>query len=274
MDEKTQAFKPEYDPSPAAFRHLWPQLEVENMLEYLVYLGSSPLVEKHISDELAWVITGVDDNSYNGVAWARLNQATANDVIDDVLHRFRAAGIPALWTVTTDSLPVDLGHRLKVRGCIQLSGGIGMAIDLDKLIETPTSIPGLEIRRVLNPADMALWCGVYSSERERREPLYISLGLSAESPLCHYLALMDGIPIATSSLFLGQHAAGLYHVEVIPSARRRGIGSAIALAPLKDAHKWGYHVAVVGPSPEAKSMYEQMGFILHHSIEQLYVIVF
>src|SRR5581483_11835767 len=42
-------------------RQLWPQLEDENWVELLAYLGTSPLAESSFADDLSWVITGVHD---------------------------------------------------------------------------------------------------------------------------------------------------------------------------------------------------------------------
>ena len=47
----------------ATGRERWPLLEAVNMIEMLSYLGTSPLAERHVTDEVEWVITGVWDNS-------------------------------------------------------------------------------------------------------------------------------------------------------------------------------------------------------------------
>lgn len=65
------------------------------------------------------------------------------------------------------------------------------------------------------------------------------------------------------SLFLGQEAAGLYNVEVADHWQRRGVGTAMTRAVLEEACKLGYHVGVVGPTRESRSMYKRLGFVLH-----------
>jgi hypothetical protein len=250
----------------------WPALEAANAHELLVYLGASPLAEHHISDDIAWVITGVDVNDYNGVAWARLPEDRADTTIAEVLARFRARNVPFLWYVTADSRPADLGQRLLAHGCIKLSSGVGMAADLHTTNETQRDVPGLVIRRVTDEADLARWCSVYDDDRERREPLFASLGLNGERPLCHYLALLDGQAVGTSSLFLANESVGLYHVEVVPWAWKQGIGTAITLAPLREARALGYRVAVLAPTPESQNMYRRIGFVLHDGVDEWYTL--
>src|SRR6266705_4380801 len=79
----------------------WPLLEAANTSEMLSYLGTSPLAEKYTSDEIQWVITGVEDNTFNGVVRAQISEANADRVIDEVAQRFRERGAWHLW-------PVDL----------------------------------------------------------------------------------------------------------------------------------------------------------------------
>ncbi|MBE3558180.1 MAG: GNAT family N-acetyltransferase [Ktedonobacteraceae bacterium] len=99
---------------------------------------------------------------------------------------------------------------------------------------------------------------------------YISLGLAGDQPFRHYLARLHGEPVGALSLFLGREAAGLYNVEVASHARGRGVGTAMTRAVLEEARKLGARIAVVGPTPQSRSMYERLGFVLHHEALPLY----
>jgi predicted GNAT family acetyltransferase len=253
-------------------RQRWPEIESANAVELLLHLGKSPLAERYISDEIAWVITDVDSNDYNGVCWARLPDDSADRIIADTLNRFRSQNVPMLWYVTPDSRPADLGERLLAHGCFALSPGTGMAADLQAINEEARDVPGLVIERVTDAAMLAQWGKVYDYDPCKREPLFASLGLDGERPFRHYLALLDGQPVGTASLFLGKEAADLNHVEVIPWARRRGIGTAVTLSALQEARAAGYQLAVLGPSPEGYRMYERMGFKAHTGIQEWYTL--
>ncbi len=248
-------------------------LDVENGIEYLLHLGSSPLAQRAHSDELAWVITGIDDNSYNGVAWFRVANNRADAMIEAIIQRFRRLSMPSLWFVDSVSQPADLEARLQAHGCLRLDDGVGMVADLTMLNEETRSIPDLEIRRVQDGSDLARWCDIYASDDSQgRESLYGSLGFGVDQPLHHYLALLDGVPVGTSSVFLGKRSAGIYHVEVKPEARRRGIGTALTLAPLLEARRRGYRLGNVGPSLESQHMYQRLGFVLYPNVHTMYAI--
>jgi GNAT superfamily N-acetyltransferase len=80
-------------------------------------------------------------------------------------------------------------------------------------------------------------------------------------PFPHYVALLDGKPVATSMLFLGGGSAGLYHLGTIAAARGRGVGAAITLAPLRDARARGYRVATLQATPMGYNLYRRVGFV-------------
>ncbi len=45
----------------------WAALEADNLSEMLAYFGTAPVAESHLADDLTWLMTGVDDNSCNGL---------------------------------------------------------------------------------------------------------------------------------------------------------------------------------------------------------------
>jgi GNAT superfamily N-acetyltransferase len=249
----------------------WPLLEAVTTAEMLSYLGTSPLAEKYVSDEIQWVITGVEDNTFNGVVRAQLSEANADRIIDEVGQRFRERGAWHLWPLDPKARrPADLAQRLVDHGWRPLAEGVMMAIDLSAIAGPFPSPPGLTIKRVVDEAGIAVWgefhryLGENQDQRdEPRERLYISLGLDGDQPLRHYVAWIDAEPVGALSLFLGQEAAGIYNVNVAPSKWRQGIGTAMTRAMLEEARRVGYGVAVLGPTPESRPMYERLGFVLH-----------
>ncbi len=252
----------------ATGRERWPLLEGVNWIEMLSYLGTSPLAERQITDEIEWVITGVEDNTFNGVVRAQLSEARVDQVIDEVTSRFRERNVPHLWFLNEDSRPAALSQFLLAHGWQRLREGVGMAIDLSSIASPFPPPPDLTIERVMDEEGVGLWGTFHrylenDQRDEPRERLYLSLGLAGDQPLRHYVTRLGGEPAGALSLFLGREAAGIYNVEVAPALQRQGVGTAMTRAVLEEAGKLGYHVGVVGPTRESRSMYERLGFVLH-----------
>jgi GNAT superfamily N-acetyltransferase len=256
-------------------RQLWPQLEDENWVELLAYLGTSPLAESSFADDLTWVITGVHDNTYNGVVCTRLEDTDADRAITEVLERFQARKVPHLWYIANSDRPSDLAQRLEAHGCKPLDAGVGMAADLLALNEQIRPVPGLVVERVKDEAGLASWFDAhpYFSDDEFvevRQRLYISLGLEGDLPLRLYVAQIGGQAVGGFGLFTGSRAAGIYDLNVVSHRQCQGIGTAMTLAALQEARKLAYRIAVLGPMPRSIKMYQRLGFVLHRSVQVSY----
>jgi len=244
----------------------WSDLEAANRTQMLLYLGTAPFVESEITRELAWVMTGIDSNDYNGVVWVRVADGKADSIIAETLEHFTLRKLPFLWHIGADSQPADLAERLEGQGCKRLDPGVCMGASLSKLNWALPKVPDLTIERVVTKADLADWMEVFDEgEGKAREQLYENLGLDGERPLRHYLARLKGRPVGVSQLFLDSQAAGLYCVAVLPEARQRGIGTAVILTALQEAKSLGYERAVLGPTYESQRLYARIGFALYPS---------
>ncbi len=142
-----------------------------------------------------------------------------------------------------------------------------MAADLwalDEGIPLPT---GLTIERVGDAGVLREYVRVAGAGFEMpefaTEPLFEAcsvLGLAEENPFGHYVGWLGGEVLATASLSPAAGVAGIFNVVTLPKARRRGIGTALTLAALREARERGYRIGILQSSAEALGVYRRLGF--------------
>jgi ribosomal protein S18 acetylase RimI-like enzyme len=203
---------------------------------------------------------------FNVVHRARLSPGEADGAIAAVKQRYGEHDLPVLWWVGPSSRPSDLGRRLIAAGFQPAGETVGMALDLET--SAATQLPeNLEIRPTTDDDSletfartMCLGFQMVESALEPSIELALAIGFGTEGPLINYLGYLNGRAVATSTLFLGAGVAGIYNVSTVAGARRRGIGTAMTVAPLLEARKRGYRFAVLTAAAKAQPMYERLGF--------------
>ena len=140
------------------------------------------------------------------------------------------------------------------------------ALDLASLPESAHPAE-FQIERVDDARSLERWLQAYvegfgMAEAAARPffDLYLAIGFDASSPVRHYVGTLNGETVASSTLFLGAGVASIWHVGTAPGARRRGVGTAMTLAPLLDARDLCLRAGVLGSSESGLSIYEKLGF--------------
>ena len=236
-----------------------------NLFEYYVYLGGSPGAELHDSPGITWLLTGLPHPFLNAVLRTQVAQHRVDDTIAETLAHFKSKAMTRFsWYVELVAQPADLGERLAAHGLTYAEGAPGMAVDLSVLREIPT-LAGLAIEHVEGAGTLKEWVrvasagfGLPASSQSTCVDLFTGLGF--DLPLRNYVGYRDGEPVATAQLFLGAGVAGIYVVATIPEARRKGIGAAMMLAPLRQARALGYRIGILHSSPMGLGVYCRLGF--------------
>jgi GNAT superfamily N-acetyltransferase len=240
----------------------------ENTAAFLLSLGRAGGGEERDDSEITWTIGGSPLSYHNAVVHANLTPETVDAAILASRERLASRCIPGSWHLGPSMHPDDLGRRLIAAGFTYAGDEPSMAADLHALNEDAPMPESLTIQRVRDAAEIAMWAATLNAngfgegavESEWVGAMYARLGCGDETPWRHYFGLLDGAPVATSTLFLGAGAAGIYFVSVHPEARRRGIGAALTLAPLRAARGLGYRVGVLGASALGEPLYRRLGF--------------
>lgn len=218
--------------------------------------------------------TPVPHPFFNGVVVSGLPGADAEARARSTLDYFASKGVAAITWWFDPSVSADAWTPLLQRLGFTLDPNLpGMAAALDDLVPDVAPPRGsgeraasLEIRRVDSRDMLREWTEVFVTGYEL--PLAYAAPLfdvyddlhGPDSPLQSYFAYLDGVPVATSSVFHAAGVAGIYDVATLPSARGRGIGAAVTLAPLQEARSRGYRIGVLQSSAKGLRVYERLGF--------------
>lgn len=242
-----------------------------NTADYYSTLGLAAAGAVGTDGGLTWFISGLPDPIANGVVRTHLSAnsdpAELRARLAAVLARFQARGVPLLWWLLPGTTPANVAEHLAALG-LQPAGAIpGMVASLSDLPSTTPTPPGLTIEEVVDEAGLRALARTFTTGYELPPATetvvfeaYQRRGLGPDRPLRHFLARLNGEPVAAASLLLSAGVAGLYAMATLPAARRQGIGAAISAAPLRVAHALGYQVGVLQASAMGAPVYRRLGF--------------
>jgi len=234
-----------------------------------------PLIYAHmpgveVIDEpgLLGMMAGWPDPLVNSVYCAAFLPEQVEARIDGVLDRFRCRGrLPMSWIVSPDTRPRDLGRYLEARGFARVSRGLGMAADLEAVLEPRSPPAGLVIERVIDLEGLKQWLHPVKIGFDLQDvtaPAYFDLfarqGFGPEVPWMLFVGLADGQPVSASRLFCAEGVAGIYHVATLPEAQGRGFGTAMVLAAVRAGRELGYRAGILTASGEGYGLYRRLGF--------------
>lgn len=238
-----------------------------NVLVTFPRMGHTTRGRLQESPEVVWYTTGVACGFYNMVVRARLASDAVDTQIEAIMRHFQERQAPMYWFLGPTTTPADLGTHLEAHGFVYEGDDPGMAVELSALPSNRATIAGLSIQQVRDAAALEQWVETFIVGYEitgvtvpELLDVHAPLGLGAHPPWRHYLGFLHGRPVATSWLSLGAGVAGIYGVATRPEARRQGLGTALTVAPLLDAHAMGYWIGILQSSAMGYNVYRGLGF--------------
>lgn len=186
--------------------------------------------------------------------------------IEDSIANFRnhQAGLFTFW-MDPPQTRADWESALKKFGFGYSDTTPGMAVELNALNESALKVDGLEFKIADDDKSAWVWAEVftqgYGLPLGMEPSIFETWGsMGRNLPLRNYIGYLNGKPVATSCLFLGGGAAGIYSVATLPDYRGRGVGAAMTLKPLFDAQSMGYRIGVLQSSEMGFDNYKRLGF--------------
>jgi GNAT superfamily N-acetyltransferase len=192
-------------------------------------------------------------------------------VIERIIAPYRSHHLPFQWWINAGDEAPGLRVCLRLLGMQTWGGATAMTLDLAGW-HVPASAGGAL------PDGLHLAC--VTSERDGRDALgvicevfYVPAGPMARwttenSAFQVYLARLGGRAVSALAIQRVGGVAGVYHVATRPGARRRGIAGALLALALDEARAGGCTLAALTATPEARRLYESLGFRACGAIEQ------
>lgn len=219
------------------------------------------------------VFTEYPSTNFNRVFLAHLTPENMEEKIKENIDYFKSRKTPFSWWVGPTTKPADLGLHLEAHGLSHESKDHKdrpcMAVELDSLdCNIPKPI-GLEIELVENTSTLYKWVkaliyGFGGGGIDKRIAHWfeaeLRVGFDSDLRRFRYLGYLEGKPVSTSLMYLGEGVAGIYCVATLPEARRRGIGTEMTLHLLKTARDMGYMVGILGSTDAGYGVYRRIGF--------------
>ena len=257
------------------------QSEIEHAIEFnsyeLVRVMSTIDLKDMVyeeTDEFFRYSTGIPFFLFNAVIESHIPSEVAIKKIKENITFFEKRQVSFLWMIGPSSSPKNMGELLSKNGLV-LDKQPGMAYNLKILEAEREPLNKVEIIKVEDVETLKVWNNIvltgFTLPKELLSDFFykaFSFMLLNDNPSASaFLAFYDGNPVASSLVFYRSGVAGIYNVTTLEEARGKGIGTAITLAPLNEAKKLGYEIAVLQSSEMALSMYKRMGFKEHCQIE-------
>lgn len=192
-----------------------------------------------------------------------------HDDIEQVIAPFRAARLPFQWWLTLGQEPVGLRDRLRHLGMQSFGGATAMTLALDAAWSPgyPSPAPATRLAHLTDPRELRealdVVCDVFYVP-----PSPMARWTSDNPAFDLYGAQRQGRVVAALATLRVGSVVGVYHVATAVPARRRGLAGNLLILALREAQAAGCTLATLTATPEARHLYEQLGFKTCGTIEQ------
>lgn len=200
------------------------------------------------------------------VAYSRLTADNAEEVIRAQVRYFEGIGQDFEWKVYDYDQPPDLKDRLAALGFSVGEAEALVVLDLEDAPQALWQTTGRDVRRILDPEDLAdvqaveeqVWGGDASWVQS-----YLGGALrSYPQRMSVYAAYVDGHPASAAWIYFPPNSqfASLWGGATVGAYRRQGLYSALLAVRAQEARARQVRYLTVDASPMSRPILEKFGF--------------
>lgn len=211
---------------------------------------------------------GLPESLLNIVLGYEASGPVTRDDLERAIAPYRERQLPFQWWQLIGDEPAGLRDQLRLLGMQSWGGVPAMALDLagwnPQLSPLPRGVALGHIRTAEEAqAALAIICEVFIVPAGP-----MSRWTTRNGAFAMYQATWQGRTVSTLAVLRDGATAGVYHVATANWARRRGIASHLLTLALGEAQAAGCTLATLTATPEARHMYERLGFRACGMIDQ------
>ena len=237
---------------------------VQGMIYYSEFLATPPHMEHYNDGMCAWMNPkdGADGAS---VVYKVCFADKSDEEIRQIIDSYRKLRVPDTWFLTPFSTPGHIRGLLADLG-IEVSGdAYGMALPPEKmdlaLWKNDNSLK--PVSKVNSKDKFYEWANLVNDalfeytilEPEQYYPLY------KEGKIICFLGYADEKPVAASAILNDNGNAALEFIATKPEYRRKGLGTAVCQAAIKQMLSDGASSISLRGTPEGMLLYKSLGFV-------------
>jgi GNAT superfamily N-acetyltransferase len=216
-----------------------------------------------------WGTGGAHPGS-NSVGQFKWSAAEADAKIEETIEFHRQRNIGFQWFVNPFDAPADLCQRLEHHGLILAGDQALMArVGLDNL-NIPVN-PAVQIELIDGTNDESIEASLqivganfnWTKEQiDERRPQFFERNKDpkAREKELHFLARLDGVPVADARVILTMGVAYLGGSSTLPAYRSQHVYSTLLRRRLDEAQARGYNVAMIHAEPMSRRVVSKYGF--------------
>ena len=184
--------------------------------------------------------------------------------IEGVIQYFKDLNHPFVWFTGDQTRPTNLQERLVSEYNFKMITNPGMYFNTKHLKEIEV-IENLQILRVETKEQLEDWINVllesFEMKHEGLRDFFLHwLEHKKVGSSSAFIGYYEGKAVSISAIYYGAGVAGIYCVGTIKEARKKGIGTAVTLAAVKEAKERGYEIVILHSSEMGYNAYKRMGF--------------